>query len=272
MEIGYISILNNNFGDALNKPILSALSPNIHFVHSNQIISENPRISAIGSIAFLWTGNTIVWGSGILDERNVCPQNLKNMDFRLLRGPKSRELLSKLGYKNIPEVYCDPGVLAPYFYRKTLSEEKKYDVGIFPHNTEDIRWHIANSKNYKDKIIYISFNDHIDRILFKISQCRRIVSSSLHGIIVSEAMGIPVSWYQLTRQNDTFKFYDYFKGTNRENIKENNFIGCHPSSVNLLDIDTLPKGRFDIKGLLDSYPFDIDLSLRKSIINFYENN
>ena len=51
----------------------------------------------------------------------------------------------------------------------------------------------------------------------------KIVSSSLHGLIVSDAYKIPNVWIQFYNniRGDNTKFYDYFKSVNR---KDTSFI------------------------------------------------
>lgn len=52
---------------------------------------------------------------------------------------------------------------------------------------------------------------HVEKTINEICSCRFIYSSSLHGLIVSHAYGIPALWFEHTRlTGDRFKFYDYF--------------------------------------------------------------
>ena len=214
----------------------------------------HPRLSAIGSIAFLWTGSAIVWGSGVLDEKNTCPSGLEGMDFRCVRGPKTREHLMKKGYA-VPETYCDPGVLAPYFFQSVLSSQKPFDIGIFPHNTDSPSWYRSMKFPEGKKVMFLSYQDPIDITIRRLSMCKRVASSSLHGIIVSEAMGIPAAWYRLTTMNDPFKFYDYYEGTGRLGAKCYDIRQKRPDEVDFFSMKPSPSGQFDIKGLLDTCPF-----------------
>lgn len=49
-----------------------------------------------------------------------------------------------------------------------------------------------------------------------LSSCQFIVSSSLHGLIIADAYGIPsVFWNELGEENE-WKFLDYFEGVGRK--------------------------------------------------------
>lgn len=265
--IPVVTILSYNFGDALNLPVLRTISDE-QFDNYINCSSENTRFSAIGSIAFLWTGKTIVWGSGVLDENRTCSSNLKSMEFKLVRGPKTRTHLLNKGYANIPEIYCDPGILASYCYRDILSQTKDFDLGIFFHHSEDSRI-LLKSPYFTSKTCLLNPNSPIDITIRNISRCKRIVSSSLHGIIVAESLGIPCSWYRGSDINDPFKFYDYFEGTKRFNVMCNDIRGMHITNVDFKNLVQLPKPVFNINGLLNTFPYRLKDGIQEKILKFY---
>ena len=47
----------------------------------------------------------------------------------------------------------------------------------------------------------------------------RVISSSLHGIIFAESLGIPACWHAPMGGEDERKYYDYYFGTGRWNVK-----------------------------------------------------
>ena len=86
-------------------------------------------------------------------------------------------------------------------------------------------------------------------------------------------MGVPVSWYRLTDENDDFKFHDYFEGTGRKDVKVNDIRDYHPLSVDFVNMDIInERPIFDIRGLLESCPFEIDSKLKKDILDYYAKN
>ena len=52
----------------------------------------------------------------------------------------------------------------------------------------------------------------------QICSCERILSSSLHGIITSDAYGVPNCWIELTGKisGGHFKYYDYASSVDRQ--------------------------------------------------------
>jgi pyruvyltransferase len=52
----------------------------------------------------------------------------------------------------------------------------------------------------------------------QIKQCRKIISSSLHGLIIAEAYGIPTEWRDWGGGviGDGWKFFDYYSATDRD--------------------------------------------------------
>ena len=65
-----------------------------------------------------------------------------------------------------------------------------------------------------DVVNYGTWKQFIDKIL----SCELILSSSLHGLIVSDAYGIPNHWCQIhfKMDDDGFKFRDYFFSVNKQ--------------------------------------------------------
>jgi hypothetical protein len=47
----------------------------------------------------------------------------------------------------------------------------------------------------------------------------RVVSSSLHGLIFAESLGIPACWLAPVGGEDDLKYYDYYYGTGRFAVK-----------------------------------------------------
>ena len=165
--------------------------------------------------------NSIVWGAGLA---NITDGVNGGARLHAVRGPISRmrALSSRVP---CPQVFGDPAILLPELYFPHI--EKKYDIGIVPHYVDQFRaatWytegqHIINALQ--------PVEDFVDAIL----ECSSIVSSSLHGIIVAHAYGIPALWVKMSDSigGDDTKYRDYYMSvgmdtTNSVDLRENHEI------------------------------------------------
>ena len=218
---------SSNFGDALNPYLLSKLSgkkvkycnsftPNykeevlhlfraiFHFHKYNLRLlllpeKSKPVVLAVGSILSRSRMNHLVWGGGYMD----ASEKGKGGKFLAVRGPFSANKLVEQGYPRCT-VYGDPALLLPLVYTPII--KKKYKVGIIPH-LRDLSQVLHDFPN--SKVIHLGRK--IEKIIDEINSCEYILSTSLHGIIVAHAYGVPALWvkrgYIFT---DGLKFNDYF--------------------------------------------------------------
>ncbi|SHG44251.1 Polysaccharide pyruvyl transferase [Salegentibacter echinorum] len=160
---------------------------------------------AVGSILAHATKDSVVWGSGIIDEKHAVAE----ADFKAVRGPRTREFLLKSGYE-CPEVYGDPALLLPLFYNPEV--EKKYKIGIVPHYVDYAQVKQWYSSNEEVKVIDL-LTDDVEATTREILSCQQIISSSLHGLIVAHAYGIPAVWVKVSDKlfGDGVKYLDYLE-------------------------------------------------------------
>ena len=218
---------SSNFGDALNPYLLNKLSgkkvkysnsftPNykeeiFHLVrsichfHKNNLRlllspeKSKPVVLAVGSILSRSRTNYLVWGGGYMD----ALEKGRGGKFLAVRGPFSADKLVEEGYPRCT-VYGDPALLLPLVYTPITKEKCK--VGIIPH-LRDLPHILRDFPNSK----VINLGKKIEEVIDEINSCEYILSTSLHGIIVAHAYGIPALWikrgYIFT---DGLKFNDYF--------------------------------------------------------------
>lgn len=189
----------SNFGDVLTPIIFSHFS--IPFVYAE--INDADTFST-GSIAKNAKPNDLILGSGAMRETDIlCP----TANWAWVRGPRTRKLVLKNGGM-CSEMYGDPALLLPLIV-KPNEVEKIYDIGIVPH----VR-HYAEAKQIfpNNYVINLATRNPID-VLKEILKCKKIISSSLHGIVVSHAYNIPVSWVKFSTPiaGDDIKFYDHYE-------------------------------------------------------------
>ena len=85
---------------------------------------------------------------------------------------------------------------------------------IIPHYNDLQRISAAELKEHR--IGLIRPDSDVKTIVEAITSSEFVISSSLHGLILSDAYGIPNRKLQLGSGESIFKFEDYYNGTNRE--------------------------------------------------------
>ena len=183
-----------NFGDLLSPVIFD------HF-GVGYVRSHTPEVLCVGSVAKMARAGTVVLGSGA--HRIDIRPNPK-ADWRFVRGPITRTLVSKAG-GTCPEVYGDAGMLLPLICPES---EKEHEVGIVPHYVD---YETAKQRHPGMKIIDVINADPLV-VAREITKCRRIISSSLHGLICAHAYGIPAAWTSFGGRilGDGTKFRDHY--------------------------------------------------------------
>ena len=192
-----------NLGDIMSPYILRKYGFVVYWIPPSNI--ENANTICVGSIAAFAREKMNVLGSGIMSSGN---QLHKNAIWHWVRGPETRKRVLQLGGK-CPDVYGDPALLLPRLYNPTV--EKKHPVGILPHYVDykDIL------KKYPNHFVINILNENIEVVINQMLSCEKIITSSLHGIIVSHAYGIPVARFTHNKlAGDGVKFVDHFNAVN----------------------------------------------------------
>jgi pyruvyltransferase len=204
-----------NYGDLLSKYLVGHISGKaVKWVHPKKqpwFQLNKKHFLGTGSIIHHVNKFSIVWGSGIIDEF----QPIENAEFCAVRGPETRRRLINLGYK-CPEIYGDPALLLPNYYKPAI--KKKYKLGIIPHYTDFkmISTLYANLEGIKViDIMTMNVEEKTNEIL----ACEKIVSSSLHGIIIPHAYNIPALWIPFSKKpfGSGIKYFDYLKSVEINN-------------------------------------------------------
>ena len=208
-EIKFIFKKKENYGDLLAKYIVEKISgKEVKWVHPKKqpwYKFDKANYVTIGSIIHHASKNSIVWGSGIIDKE----QQITKADYRAVRGPQTRKFLLEQGYQ-CPEVFGDPALLLPkYFYTQV---EKKYKMGIIPHY-HDFKFVSENYKNDPEILVIDLMTLDVEEVTREILSCEKTISSSLHGLIVSHAYGIPSLWVEFSNKifGDGIKYRDYLE-------------------------------------------------------------
>jgi len=207
---------NKNWGDKINPLMVEALSDK-KVIHVDDVFNFRflKVYANVGSIIHLLRfKNVHIWGSGLIqDDLKV---NIKTGNIHAVRGPLTREVLMKKGL-HCPEVYGDPVLLLPEIYSPKC--KKSIELCIIPHFVDQNDKEIKRLEMEGGFIIDI-FDDELE-LVKKVNRCKRIVSSSLHGLILADAYGIPSKWIKISDKifGNDFKFKDYYASIGVHNEK-----------------------------------------------------
>jgi len=191
-----------NFGDAL-APLLLERFADVKVEWGTVCHSSIVSIgSVLDHLPPLWDGYVV--GSGKLFE-DAHVHNMTNATILAIRGP-----LSARGLKG-SFALGDPGLLANELVG---AQEKQWSIGVLPHwQDKDLvpRFQALIPDRYSLKVI--DPQDDPLTVLRQIGACHKIVTSSLHGVIVADAFRVPrrieMSSLMVKKYGGTFKFRDY---------------------------------------------------------------
>lgn len=187
----------HNFGDELNTLILDRLG-----FHHQLSSPDEAELVAIGSVLehlpAYWPGSVVGAGKQFEDTKLY----LSDARVFALRGKLT--LSGTVGLGGHQPVLGDPGLLASYFVRQPRA---KYDLGVVPHHRDHELYQRFSYGRYIDP------RQPAEKVIQEIASCKRIVSSSLHGLVVADAFEIPRQaepfLQQLPDEGGDFKFRDY---------------------------------------------------------------
>lgn len=201
-----------NFGDLLTPLLID------RFIHLPYKYAPPPiaNLVMVGSILehiknLPTSFEGIIVGIGKLHEQTkFCFPHAKIL---ALRGPLTAK--GDCGSRR-DIVFGDPGLLADELISP---QEKQYDLGLVAHWTDKTLVQNPIFKKYNPLIINVA--DDPLKVIAQIAQCKKIVSSSLHGIILADALGIPrrieippMSLSHPQREGGLFKWKDYSASIN----------------------------------------------------------
>lgn len=222
-------------------------------------------ISALGSIidaagVVPWARKAY-WGSGLIMNMNFTFQGL-NL-FYGVRGPWTRRYLAVRQAVNTP-VVKDPGLLLPQIFpRPYFDEADKAEIGFFLHMVD---FPVFMRTSFF-KVIHpdhvVSNWGHFEQTITKLLGFKRIVSSSLHGVIFAHAYGIPCLAVAMSKKviGGDFKFADYYHSIGYDQFEGRVNFHAHDGNnlthwIDMVDRYWQPaKADLDTSDLYRSFPF-----------------
>lgn len=200
-----------NFGDLLTPSLLNEYGMTPFNIKTSGVDGEQKLslLDFVGVGSILQRINSdfrgIILGSGLIREESG-----KQFARAMILGLRG-ELTKKCIGCHEDVVLGDPGLLAVRLLKTRM--RKKYLLGFIPHYSDE---KMGLSQKFLDlsdtRIIVISPQRSPMKVIQDIDQCEYIVSSSLHGLIVADSLGIPNGRLVLSDKivGGDFKYDDYY--------------------------------------------------------------
>jgi len=281
-----------NLGDALSAVMVALVGGKP--VTRVPFVSETPRMVAVGTIGQnIRGGEAWFWGTGCSNRQTLDgriqryspdPNGVRHV--AATRGPISAALLG--GGRIDTDVFCDPVWLLPRFYRPDLP--KTHELGVIIHLSEladrsmecrprpeltalDLPAEMAGDVKLINTVCEISTAD-MRRKLDEILSCKRIVSTSLHGLVFAESYGIPCLYFpsggEAGATEETIDFHggidlrvaDLYLGAGRERLGFYRQPRRRPTdwAAVIAAVDRLwTPATVDADALLDAFPAELNL-------------
>lgn len=242
-----------NFGDELSWHVVQRAMQRVG-VDSARLERCEPqrrcrkRMLAVGSILHFARPGDIVWGSGINGKVPADRYAFSELDFRAVRGPLTRRLVIENG-GDCPEVFGDPGLLVPLLFPELAHDdvdEKRYEVSFVPNLNDQALLDGREPEGYR----VISPQNDWQQVYRDIANSAFVVSSSLHGIVFADALGVPCRPL-LSMFEAPFKYEDYLLASNRPGVR------FARSVSEAMDLGPMPEPQIDLEPLLQAFPDDL---------------
>lgn len=248
-----------NFGDVLSLKIVERIVGMPVEAYRRKPKNNVPKLLAVGSILHIAANDDVIWGSG-LNGKDLARKNyeFERVDVRAVRGPITRQFLMREKGVNVPKIYGDPALLMPYLFPE-FERQSSPSIPVL------IVTHYSDTEMFpKEKYPNVVYGwEPWDEIILKILDSEFVVSTSLHGVVVAEAFGIPARLLRLNKKEPLLKYSDYYLGTKRPNYR---FARSLEEAMAMGGEQPM---RCDLKKLYDAFPFEFWPNLKKKELRLF---
>lgn len=241
-----------NFGDLLGPWLVNKMTG----YEPLWVPKNEPHYVTVGSILGHVQASSIVWGTGSFGSEGNA--DIASGDrYLAVRGPLTRARL-QMYKQDCEKIYGDPALLVPDYYPRR--KEPDVEVGVVLRWSERKRKRALAAKGIP--VIDLE-TDRIEDTLDNILSCKRIISTSLHGLILADAYNIPNSWLLAeTGYGKEHKFWDYLLSVRKE--REPDELDSNDESLTLENIAS--------RVTFDERPIQLDLDLLRESSPFWNSS
>jgi len=173
--------------------------------------SGRPAVFGVGSDLSRMGDGAMVLGAGFKDESSEVPQSLKFAEVQGLRGRLSARMAAEAGIRLPNPVpignLCE---LLPEIIPRVSDPVHRF--GVLPHS-RDLGHAFSTSCEVNGGRLISPFADP-ESVIRSLHECTCVLTTSLEGLMICDAYGIPSRWIRIERPKEIsdFSFRDYLSG------------------------------------------------------------
>lgn len=155
--------------------------------------------------------NALIYGPGFITPEDN-PKRLKGNRIIGVRGKISKKIIEKEFPESTIKVCSDPGLLMKSLMTPDFKAAKSIQLGAIVHSVDRAQY-LQSSFNH---IPIVEHYKGLEHFLKSIANYTHLISTSLHGVIFSHSLGIPVLPVAISNKitGGSFKFNDYLSSVN----------------------------------------------------------
>ncbi len=240
-----------NVGDLINPSVVAAVSGCPTAWTANR---ARPHLLAIGSVMASATAASLIWGSGVMHASAKAVGGALPGNVFAVRGQLSRQALRAAGMAVGDVPLGDPGYLAPTLLGVMRQPVPRHKVGVVAHYV-DRQNPLFRRLLAAPGVADLNVHDDPRRFIEQMADCAAVLSSSLHGLIFAEALGLPNLWVTVGGDigGGRFKYDDWFSTTRRPQQNPHE-IGARDNVHHLARIAEVRESSIDVDALKAAFP------------------
>lgn len=197
---------HGNFGDEITREIITKV------YGRNVVWSPADQCDMIGAGSIIeetfqnkGSNRPYVWSSGFIQQGDLT---ISDTDFKIV-GVRGKESLKRITGDTSNITIGDAGLLASFLIKQPA---KQYRLGILPHYVDVDNPVLQDFLQNNPETHLIDATWPCKRVIEEIAKCDAVLSSSLHGLIVSDSLHVPSIHLKLSDKlkGGEYKFNDYY--------------------------------------------------------------